>query len=207
MSLVIGATMGERIRCYRKQAGLTQRELAELCGISESAIRNYELGNRIPDFHTLQTITEKLRVNYYAIADTSLTELGGAVQALYDMEEIYGLYPTEVDGHIHFIFRDSVSVETSPDDYDLADSNAGALLQFRLRGFLRACAWRQEGKLTDEEYALWKSKSPAYLEDFCKVYEQHQQGKNEELLETAPVPEEKPQVPRHKRKRKTNNGC
>ena len=64
MGLPIDATLGERIRFYRQQAGLTQKELAGLCEVSESAIRNYELGNRVPDFLTLHTIAEKLRVNY-----------------------------------------------------------------------------------------------------------------------------------------------
>ena len=111
MGLPVDATLGEKIRFYRQQAGLTQKELAGLCEVSESAIRNYELGNRVPDFLTLKTIAEQLRVSYYAIADVNLTELDGAVQALFKLEEIYGLYPTEVDGHIHFVFRDSVTLE------------------------------------------------------------------------------------------------
>ena len=65
--LSINSTLGERIRFYRQQAGLTQKELAALCEVSESAIRNYELGNRVPDFLTLHIIAEKLRVNYVAV--------------------------------------------------------------------------------------------------------------------------------------------
>lgn len=36
---------GELIRKYRKMQGLTQSELAEKCGLTGSAIRNYDLGN------------------------------------------------------------------------------------------------------------------------------------------------------------------
>ena len=108
--LSINSTLGERIRFYRQQAGLTQKELAGLCEVSESAIRNYELGNRVPDFLTLHAIAEKLRVNYAAIAGEKVTDLEGVLQALYKLEEIYGLYPTEVDGHIHFVFRDSIAI-------------------------------------------------------------------------------------------------
>jgi hypothetical protein len=93
------------------------------------------------------------------------------------------------------VFRDSVSVETSPDQVDLGNSGAGTLLQLMLRGYLRACALHREGNLTDEEYALWKSKSPAYLEDCREIFP-----------ETVPVPEGKTQEPAHKRKRKINNG-
>ena len=91
--LSINSTLGERIRFYRQQAGLTQKELAGLCEVSESAIRNYELGNRVPDFLTLHTIAEKLRVNYAAIAGEKVTDLEGALQALYKLEEIHGLSP------------------------------------------------------------------------------------------------------------------
>ena len=39
---------GELIRKYHKMQGLTQSELAEKCGLTDSSIRNYELGNRTP---------------------------------------------------------------------------------------------------------------------------------------------------------------
>ena len=86
MGLPVDATLGEKIRFYRQQAGLTQKGLADLCEVSESAIRNYELGNRVPDFLTLKIIAEQLRVSYYAIADVNLTELDEAVQALFKLE-------------------------------------------------------------------------------------------------------------------------
>lgn len=39
-------TVGEKIRKFRIDQGYTQKELAIMSGLSESAIRNYELGNR-----------------------------------------------------------------------------------------------------------------------------------------------------------------
>ena len=41
-------TVGEKIRKFRIDQGYTQKELAIMSGLSESAIRNYELGNRFP---------------------------------------------------------------------------------------------------------------------------------------------------------------
>ena len=38
-------TVGEKIRKFRIDQGYTQKELAIMSGLSESAIRNYELGN------------------------------------------------------------------------------------------------------------------------------------------------------------------
>ena len=206
MGLPIDAMLGERIRFYRQQAGLTQKELAGLCEVSESAIRNYELGNRVPDFLTLHTIAEKLRVNYAAIAGEKVTDLEGALQALYKLEEIYGLYPTEVDEQIHFVFRDSMVVDKFKPGLDAVMSSPGALLQYRVLGFMKACALHDAGELTDEEYALWKSKFPAFLGDFYDFRKQAGRAEGETFEGDAPVPSEKPQSPERNRERKINSG-
>ena len=206
MGLPIDATLGERIRFYRQQAGLTQKELAGLCEVSESAIRNYELGNRVPDFLTLHAIAEKLRVNYAAIAGEKVTDLEGALQALYKLEEIYGLHPTEVDGQIHFVFRDSVAVDEFKPDLDTVISSPSLLLQYRVLGFMKACALHDAGEMTDEEYALWKSKFPAFLSDFYDFWKQAGRAEGETFEGDAPVPSEKPQFPERSRERKINSG-
>ena len=41
--------VGTLIRNFRIAADMTQKELAEKCGLNESTIRNYELGNRYHD--------------------------------------------------------------------------------------------------------------------------------------------------------------
>lgn len=46
----------KRIKFYRKLRKLTQKQLGELCGLSEPAIRNYELANRTPDAETLKKL-------------------------------------------------------------------------------------------------------------------------------------------------------
>ena len=206
MGLLIDATLGERIRFYRQQAGLTQKELAGLCEVSESAIRNYELGNRVPDFLTLHAIAEKLRVNYAAIASEKVTDLEGALQALYKLEEIYGLYPAEVDGQIHFVFRDSMAMEKFKPDLDTVMSSPGLLLQYRVLGFMKACALHDAGELADEEYALWKSKFPTFLSDFYDFRKQAGRAEGETFEGDAPVPSEKPQSPERSRERKINSG-
>ena len=205
MGLPIDATLGERIRFYRQQAGLTQKELAGLCEVSESAIRNYELGNRVPDFLTLHAIAEKLRVNYAAIASEKVTDLEGALQALYKLEEIYGLYPAEVDGQIHFVFRDSMAMEKFKPDLDTVMSSPGLLLQYRVLGFMKACALHDAGELTDEEYALWKSKFPTFLSDFYDFRKQAGRAEGETFEGDAPVPSEKPQSTKWSRERKINS--
>ena len=41
--------MGRSIRTLRKRRNLTQKELAQLSGLSESSLRSYELGARYPN--------------------------------------------------------------------------------------------------------------------------------------------------------------
>lgn len=77
---------------------MTQKDLAEACRLSEPAIRNYELGNRVPGIDTLSDIADSLHVSYYALADPDLTSLAGVMQILFRMEYAYGLQPIEVDG-------------------------------------------------------------------------------------------------------------
>ena len=56
-------TIGERIRSIRKQKGLTQKKLGEMCGINEANIRKYELGRQNPKISTLKKISDALNVN------------------------------------------------------------------------------------------------------------------------------------------------
>ncbi len=92
------STVGQRIRYYRTRAQLTQKQLAEACGISEPAIRNYELGNRIPGIDTLNDIADALHVSYYALAEPDMTALAGVMQILFRMEYAYGIRPIEAEG-------------------------------------------------------------------------------------------------------------
>ncbi|MCD7950569.1 MAG: helix-turn-helix domain-containing protein [Erysipelotrichaceae bacterium] len=56
-------TTGERIRKYRKEKGLTIKQLGELCGISEANMGNYERGVRNPKKETLEKIANALSIN------------------------------------------------------------------------------------------------------------------------------------------------
>lgn len=48
----------KRLISLRKEKKLTQHELAKQLGITRSALSQYELGNRQPDYETLQKIAE-----------------------------------------------------------------------------------------------------------------------------------------------------
>lgn len=54
--------VSENLKRIRKEKGLTQKQLGNLCGMSEAMIRQYELGYRNPKFETLQKIANILDV-------------------------------------------------------------------------------------------------------------------------------------------------
>ena len=55
--------VGYLIRNFRIASDMTQKELADKCGLNESTIRNYELGNRYPE----ETETKKGVTRYEEI--------------------------------------------------------------------------------------------------------------------------------------------
>lgn len=58
-------TVGEYVRAMRLKKGLTQKELAEECGMFDSAIRRIELGGQKPKFETLEKIAKALDISVY----------------------------------------------------------------------------------------------------------------------------------------------
>ena len=62
-------SIGETIRKTRIEKGLTQKEVAERCGMADSAIRKYESGKVCPKIETLKRIAEALGVDPYSLVD------------------------------------------------------------------------------------------------------------------------------------------
>jgi len=56
-------TTGEKIKAHRLDRGLTQKSLAELCGMIEPTIRKYESGRANPKLETLKKIANALEVS------------------------------------------------------------------------------------------------------------------------------------------------
>lgn len=56
-------TIGQRIKELRKMFGLTQKQLADACGIDDATLRKYENGKLNPKRSTLEVIANKLDIN------------------------------------------------------------------------------------------------------------------------------------------------
>lgn len=62
-------TIAENIKRIRKEKGLTQKQLGNLCGMADSAIRRYELGKSNPKIQTLHKIAKGLKVPVQALVE------------------------------------------------------------------------------------------------------------------------------------------
>ena len=123
--------LGKSIREIRLRRGLTQREVSEaIGGISESALRSYELGERRPKQNTLERIAETLDVAPACFDTYGIERYDELVHALFLLEDRFGIEPC-ADGSIRF-----------------ADEAIQSCV----------CTWRdwkeflEKGKITREEY-------------------------------------------------------
>ena len=66
--------VGENIKKYRKNKGLTQKELGELIGVKAITIRKYESNEREPNIETLNKIATALRVTINDLLGIKIVE-------------------------------------------------------------------------------------------------------------------------------------
>lgn len=94
--------LGKSIREIRLRRGLTQREVSEaIAGISESALRSYELGERSPKQNTLERIAKALDVAPACFDTYGIEHYDELVHALFLLEDRFGIEPC-ADGSIRF---------------------------------------------------------------------------------------------------------
>lgn len=138
--------VGKKIKRFRTAFGLSQKELAQKSGLSEPAIRNYELGNRTPSEKQLEKIAGALGVSIYAISDPNLENYDAVLHALFYLEDEYSFIPKEIDGQVY------LAVENK----NAATRTVSKMLS----------SWNSEfeklksGEITKEEYDMWRYSYP-----------------------------------------------
>ena len=142
------ANLGQKIRFYRQIAGMTQKELGSACGVNESTIRNYELGNRFPSSEQLEKIANSLKINPYAMSDPNFDTYVSVMHALFALEDQYGLHAyRDESGVPQLMFKDK-----GHDSLNMLD-NIGAWADMYQK-------FRNE-EITEKDYLDWKSQFPA----------------------------------------------
>lgn len=65
-------TIGEKIKTLRRKKRLTQKQLGDLCGMADSAIRRYESGRAKPKIETIEKIANALGVPLNKLIDDAI---------------------------------------------------------------------------------------------------------------------------------------
>lgn len=116
--------------------------------LSESAIRNYELGNRFPSSEQLEKIANSLKISPYAMSDPNFDTYVSVMHALFALEDQYGLHAyRDESGVPQLMFKDK-----GHDSLNMLD-HIGTWADMYQK-------FRNE-EITEKEYLDWKSQFPA----------------------------------------------
>ncbi len=154
--------VGKKIKRFRTAFGLSQKELAQRAGMSEPAIRNYELGNRTPSDKQLEKIAGALGVSIYAISNPNLENYDAVLHALFYLEDEYSFIPKEIDGQVY------LAVENK----NAATRTVSKMLS----------SWNSEfeklksGEINKEEYDMWRYSYPLIKAE--RLHEEFKKLKN-----------------------------
>jgi len=123
---------------------MTQRELADEVGLTESAIRNYERDIRTPSDQQIERIAEALDVSADSIREIGVSGVRGALEVLFRYEKELGLMPV--------VTEDGVAVAPNPKK-EGSQKAAQALKAWNPR--------REElpaGEIDEDDYEAWKAR-------------------------------------------------
>lgn len=132
---------GEKLKKLRLLRELTQKELAIKSDLTDSAIRNYELGYRSPNKKQLIKIAEALECDVSALIDHTPISIFEFMQILFDYEDDLKIKPLIEESSIGLISHDE-----NFNDF-LVEWN-----EMRKKHY--------NGEITDEEFEDWKLSYP-----------------------------------------------
>lgn len=133
---------GKKIKLIRTMRGLTQKQLGELSGIHEVAIRKYELGKNLPKEEQLKKIADALNVNVNSLLEFNIEADGDVLPLLFAIDDKF-----------------SMEIKDSADGIGLFFDNPN-LIQF-LKDWQAMKELLDNGSQTKANYELWKTIRPS----------------------------------------------
>lgn len=132
---------GKKLKELRLLRKLTQKELAYMSGLTDAAIRNYELGNRSPNKEQLRKIADSLRCDPSALIDHTPISIFEIYQILFDYEKDYSLRPL-IEGTTSALMSHNEEFNAFLQEWD----------EMRKKHY--------NGEISDEEFNDWKLSYP-----------------------------------------------
>lgn len=133
---------GKKIKLIRTMRGLTQKQLGELSGIHEVAIRKYELGKNLPKEEQLKKIADALNVNANSLLEFNIEADGDVLPLLFAIDDKF-----------------SMEIKDSEDGIGLFFDNPN-IIQF-LKDWQAMKELLDNGSQTKANYELWKTIRPS----------------------------------------------
>lgn len=150
-------TLGEKIKKYRHLRNMTQKELGDIVGITDAAIRNYELNNRTPIEKIFKKITKALEVDYSALSNNDISSFEDFMHVLFEFEDKYGLSIVKKECTTSLVFDDN-------------NKEIATLISYlNIWQDKRNSINIDEEDVSDEtirEYQLWKGKFKSNVEEY-----------------------------------------
>lgn len=94
--------LGEQIKKYRKEAGLTQKELAEILDVATGTIQQYELGKRQPRLEMINRIAGALGIGVRRLYPDFTLEEWKQTETYKDLQLKRKLDPEETSLNYYF---------------------------------------------------------------------------------------------------------
>ena len=135
-------TTGKKIKLIRTFRGLTQKELGDIAGIHEVAIRKYELGKNIPKPDQLRKIADALNVNVNSLAEFDIQSDGDVLPLLFAIDEVFNVKLKDLNGQPGIFFDNK------------------SLIQF-LKDWKAMKELLESGNQTMDNYDIWKTIRPS----------------------------------------------
>lgn len=148
------AALAEKIRRLRKASGLTQAALADRMGISEPAVRNYELMRALPSEKHIESMAKAFGVRPECLHLYDFRAPSVLANSLFQIAETYGLTPTRAGGSACLLPTSSF-MSRFLDEWARRYSNLG------------------KGRVSRENYERWKDAYTAEYDpkEFATRYE------------------------------------
>lgn len=156
-------SIGGKIKKIREYRGLTQKQLGMLCGFSEMTaqvrIGQYENNSRIPNESVLKALTDALGIDEYSFYETDLIKEDKAIHTLFDIEDLHGLRPVKINGHVYLDFSGKTIFGTETNYYSHHDF-LDKWYEMLEKNTVTPTDSKEDALQKRKEYDLWRYEYP-----------------------------------------------
>ena len=153
-------TIGEKIKIARSLRGYTQKQLGMMTNLSDVRIRQYELNIRTPKEAQLVAIADALGVSNQFFRSIEMDSNDDIMHILFELEDLKGLGIEKISNANGKTKEIILKFHDKP-------------LNERIDQWYKKRADFEAGKLSRDEYDLWKARFPLSLadDDFLRIRE------------------------------------